>query len=52
MLDRAVLAGGVDGLEDDQDRVGVAGPEQFLRLGQLRDSPSEYGLGLRLELRL
>ena len=35
VADGAVLAGGVHRLEDDEHRVGVAGVEQFLGLGEL-----------------
>ena len=34
MLDRAVLAGRVHGLQDDQQRVGVLGVQLVLELGQ------------------
>ena len=34
MLDRAVLAGGVDSLEDDQDAMLALGPEAVLEVRQ------------------
>ena len=46
VLDRAVFAGGVEGLEDDDDRVFAAGPQQVLRGGQAGDVFQQRHLGL------
>ena len=50
VLDRAVLARGVHGLEHDQERIRVARPEQLLRFGELLDPATQYGRRLRLQL--
>ena len=45
VLDRAVLAGGVHRLEDDQDRPAIGGVEPVLGLGQRGDVLREHLLG-------
>ena len=50
VLDRAVLAGRVHRLEDDEERVRVARPEQLLRLRELLDPASQDRLRLGLQL--
>ena len=52
VLDRAVLAGGVHRLEDQQDRPGIRGVEPVLGLGQLGDVLGERLLGDPLPLLL
>ena len=48
VLDRAVLAGRVDPLEDDQDRVLLLGPEPVLEVGQAVEALLELAAGRRL----
>ena len=48
--DGAVLAGGVDALEHDEQRVLLLGVEPVLQLGQARDLLGELGLGALLVL--
>ena len=45
VLDRAVLAGGVHRLEDDQHRIAVVGVEQFLRVAEILAARVEIRLG-------
>jgi len=52
VLDRAVLAGGVHGLEDQQDGPAVLRVETLLQLGQSLDAACEQLGGLVFELRL
>ena len=49
-LDRAVLTGGVRGLQHDQDRVRVGRIEALLRVGQIGDVLLEEFGRTRLEL--
>ena len=44
LLDRAVLAGGIDALEDDQDRLPRLGPQPVLEVGEVAHLPFELGL--------
>ena len=50
VLDGPVLAGGVHGLEDDQQGVSAVGPQQFLGRFQLVDEGLEVLLGQLLAL--
>jgi hypothetical protein len=50
VLDRAVLAGRVHRLEDDEDGVRVSSPEKLLCLRELLDSASQYGLRFGYQL--
>ena len=50
VLDRRVLAGGVHRLEDDEQRVAVARPQQLLRIGELIDPACQCVLGPLVEL--
>src|SRR3954471_5195468 len=52
VADGAVLSGGVHRLEDDEQRAAVAGPQQLLGLGELRDVVGEHlpRLGFELDL--
>ena len=52
VLDRAVLAGGVHRLEDEQDRPAIGRVEPVLGLGQRRDVLGEDLLGEPLALGL
>ncbi len=48
LLDRAVLAGGIDALEDDEDRTFRLGPEPVLEVGQAVELARGGGLGTGL----
>ena len=48
MLDRAVLAGRVDPLEDDQDGMFLFGPQPVLERGQPIEAASQLRRGRRL----
>ena len=58
VLDRRVLAGRIQRLEDDEERVGIARPQELLRVGELDDpllqdvlrQPFELLLGELLEV--
>ena len=52
VLDRAVLAGGVHGLEDEQHRPAILRVEHVLQLGQSLHTDLQALLGARLVLRL
>jgi hypothetical protein len=51
-LDGSILAGGVHGLEDDQQRIGVLGVEDVLILGQFDDIFFQLLLGGLLVLEI
>ena len=50
MLDGPILAGGVHGLKDEQQRVGILGVEDVLILGQLGDVSRQLLAGVLLVL--
>ena len=52
VLDRAILTGGIHGLQDNQDRPAIGGVEAILSFGQLGDVLREHILGELFSLSL
>jgi hypothetical protein len=51
MLDRAVLAGRIERLKDDDQRVLLAGPKNILHLGEFGNVLEQSSLGRRFVLK-